>query len=155
LGYGGGRTYEGVNRIDSVLDSRDADFILIMEGANDPGWGVSASTTRANLQIMIEKSIEKSIEPIIATITPNTAAANGYIIPNDYNPAIKLLALEKGIGLADQYAALVGNWANYHSGDEQHLNDTGEQVMAQTWFDAFLNSRSPNSIAPILHLLLE
>ena len=138
-GYGGERTDQGVNRIDSVLDSREADFILIMEGANDLGAGVSASTTKANLRIMIEKSQGKDTEPIIATVTPNTARSDGYIIPNNYNPAIRSLALEKDIALADQYTALVGNWSGYNSGDGLHLNDVGERVMAQEWFDAILN----------------
>ena len=146
-GYGGEITYQGVNRIDSVLDSRQADFILIMEGANDLGWGVSASTVKANLRIMIEKSLAKNTEPIIATVTPNTARSNGYIIPNSFNPAIKALALEKNIALADQYAALVGNWSNYHSGDGLHFNDAGERILAQTWFDAIMNGDCPAFVA--------
>ena len=135
-GYAGESTHQGVNRIDSVLDSREADFILIMEGANDLPAGVSASTTKANLRIMIEKSQGKNTEPIIATVTPNTQRSDGYIIPNNYNPAIKSLASEKNIALADQYKALVGNWSGYNSGDGLHLNDDGERVMAQAWLDA-------------------
>ena len=137
-GYAGESTHQGVNRIDSVLDSREADFILIMEGANDLYAGVSASTTKANLRIMIEKSQGKNTEPIIATVTPNTRRSDGYIIPNNYNPEIKSLASEKDIALADQYTALVGNWSGYNSGDGLHLNDDGERVMAQAWFDAIL-----------------
>lgn len=144
-GHRGEPTHEGVNRIDSVLDSRAADLILIMEGANDLYDGVSAETTKANLQFMIEKSQAKNTEPIIATVTPNTDRSDGYIIPNNYNPKIKSLALEKGIALADQYTALVGNWSGYNSGDGLHLNDQGERVMAQAWFDAILNSGFPYS----------
>lgn len=149
-GFAGEQTYEGVNRIDSVLDSRAADFILIMEGANDLYNGVSAKTTKANLQFMIEKSQAKNTEPIIATVTPNTDRSDGFIIPNNYNPDIKSLALEKDIALADQYTALVGNWSGYNSGDGLHLNDAGEQVMAQAWFDAILNSdfSSTNNALP-------
>lgn len=137
-GSAGERTFEGVNRIDSVLNSREADFILIMEGANDLYSGVPAKTTNANLQFMIEKSQGKNTEPIIATVTPNTVRSDGNIIPNEYNPNIKSLALGKGIALADQYMALVGNWSGYNSGDGLHLNDAGERVMAQAWFDAIL-----------------
>ncbi len=135
-GFGGERTYQGVNRIDSVLDSRQADIILIMEGANDLASGVSASTTKANLRIMIQKSKAKDTKPILATVTPNTNRSDGHIIPNNYNPAIKALASEEGIVLADQYAALVGNWSAYNSGDGLHLNDDGERVMAQVWLDS-------------------
>ena len=139
-GYSGERTYQGVNRIDSVLDSREADFILIMEGANDLYAGVSAATTKANLQIMSEKSRENNTEPILATITPNTARADGDTIENFYNPEIESLALEEGITLADQYSVLVGNWSDYQSGDGLHLNDAGEWVMAQAWFGMSLVS---------------
>ena len=157
-GYGGERTYQGVNRIDSVLTSRDADFILIMEGANDLYAGVSASATKANLGIMIDKSLARQTEPIIATVTPNTAPnqPEGYKIPTEYNPAIKYLASEKGITMADQYAALVGNWSSYNSGDGLHLNDSGERVMAQRWYNAILDHGLPRpfAIAPIINLLL-
>jgi lysophospholipase L1-like esterase len=157
-GYGGERTYQGVNRIDTVLDSREADFILIMEGANDLYSGLSASATKTNLSIMIDKSLAKQTVPIIATVTPNTAPnqPDGYIIPASYNPAIKSLASEKGVVLADQYAALVGNWSGYNSGDGLHLNDSGEWVMAQTWFNAIMDHGLPRpfTVAPMLKLML-
>ena len=160
-GYWGERSYQGVNRIDSVLDSRVADFILIMEGANDLYEGVSAATTKANLQIMIEKSRLKNTLPIIATITPNTARYDGDLIPVSYNPAIKDLAVETEVALSDQYEALVVDWTGYNSGDNLHLNDVGEQVVARTWFETILDNGliSPNpetiSIVPILNLLLD
>jgi len=160
-GYGGERTYQGVNRIDSALNSREAHFILIMEGANDLYAGISASTTKANLRIMIRKSKAKETEPIIGTVTPNTARSDGYIIRDSYNPSIRSLASEENISLSDQYAALAGSWSSYNSGDGLHLNDSGERIMAQTWFNSLLSHGLPEPehdpqiiIAPIMQLLL-
>lgn len=140
-------TYEGVNRIDMALNRHYpfADFILIMEGANDLSAGISSNTIYFNLKSMIDKSQAKNTTPIIATVTPNSSHPNSDIIPNDYNPEIRLLAIEYDIALADQYTALIGNWSGYHSGDGLHLNDIGEMVMAQVWFDAILNIGFPTS----------
>ncbi|MGB5985972.1 MAG: SGNH/GDSL hydrolase family protein [Desulfobacterales bacterium] len=155
-GYGGERTDQGVNRIDTVLDSREADFILIMEGSNDLYSSVSSMTTRANLRIMIEKSRAKFIAPMVATLPPNTARSDGNLIPTSYNPAIESLAAEKGIALADQYDALSGNWAAYNSGDGVHLSDAGEEVVAQTWLDTLMQYGKLDPVmTPILQLLLE
>jgi lysophospholipase L1-like esterase len=107
---------------------------------------------------MIDKSVAHQTEPIIATVTPNTARSDGYIIPNYYNPAIRSLASDKGVALADQYAAMASNWTSYNSGDGLHISDAGERVMAQTWLNVMdlsrINSTIPN-IAPIIKYLLE
>ena len=71
-GVGGESTPEGVNRIASVLASRFADYILIMEGANDVLNGISENATRTNIGIMIDRSRQRNVIPIVGNITPNT-----------------------------------------------------------------------------------
>ena len=156
-GWGGEDTVAGVNRIDTVLDSREGDFILIMEGTNDLVHSISSTTTQTNLRIMIDKSRAKRTAPVIATIPPNTSTQyNGDLVSTHYNPAIRSLALEKGIPLADQYAALNSRWADYTSGDGIHLNDLGEKVMAQTWLNTLMGAGKLDPVlTPILQLLLE
>ena len=152
-GVGGEWTEDGVNRIDGVLSSRSAQFILIMEGANNIisyGDG-SANQVKFDLGVMIDKARASGVEPILATVTPisgrNTPALNDLI---------KGLAIEKNVLLADQYTAINSNLALYGSGDGIHINATGDDKMADTWMTTL--KRNPLvwrfNIAPIFLLLL-
>jgi len=126
----------GLNRIDSVLETGSSKYILILEGTNDPCWMVPVSDTIFNLDRLIDKSRTYNVEPILATLTPDTTSppiCGTKPIDSEYNPAIKNLASQRGVILADQYAAVIGNWASL-TGDGLHPNDQGYQVMAQKWF---------------------
>ncbi len=150
-GYGGERTNVGLDRIDSTLASRRAQYILIMEGTNDILAGISTATTVFNLSQMIVKSRKAFVEPILATVTPCTiseawAADRNNIIANDLNVKIRQLAINKNVVLADQYNNLspppngTGWETIYNSGDGLHLSDEGERRVAKTWFDSLLVS---------------
>lgn len=165
-GYSGERTCcvggnDGLSRIDSVLNSRNADFILIMEGANDLYQGLSSSTTKSAISAMVDKARAKNVTPIIATITPNTARGLGFDsqIRRSYNPKIRDLAREKTVLIADQYDAVAGGWRSvpYNSGDGLHVSNRGYQKIAGEWFRVFESQdffeNKPN-ITPILNLLL-
>jgi len=90
-GLGGETTVHGVNRISGVLSGTTPRFILIMEGANDVGEGISSATTRFNLSVMIDKSRAGGATPIISTITPRTPEGQFLNIQNDYNASIHCL----------------------------------------------------------------
>ena len=147
-GYGGESTSNGVNRINSVLSNNSgAGYTLIMEGTNDYWYGISHQTTVTNLGIMIDKSRQYSIEPIVATITPDTQANGaGKNIPS-LNSLIRAKASQKGAQLADQYNACVGNWGDLASppGDYLHPNNSGYQVIAQTWFNKIPHNQPPQA----------
>lgn len=134
-GEGGEYTTEGVGRITEVLRSRSADLILIMEGANDVKGGVSAQTVQTNIRIMIIKSLQHGVTPIVGTITPNTRETRFDLWTRDvFNPRIISVAASMGVRLADQYEALRPGWEsiplNY---DKLHPNYSGYQVIAETW----------------------
>ena len=154
--------------IDVVLDSREADMILILLGANDPYDGISASTTKFNLSEMIDKSRDRGVTPVLGTITPNSSGNLLDLDPrtnDDYNPLIRTLAEEKKVPLAEHYEAMDQNWdLLYTSGDGLHLNDEpGNKKLAQNWHKAIMKyltdpdpepEPEPVIISPILHLLL-
>ena len=153
-GVGGETTPEGVNRITTVLKSRPANFILIMEGTNDVRNGISSSTTRTNIGIMIDKSLSWSVVPIMATIPPNSEPTHPIFedrIAYDYNPKLLSLAQEKKVRLADQYKALRPEWPILNS-DNIHPNLEGYKRVAQTWFGAIY----PAAVVPVwaIRLLL-
>jgi lysophospholipase L1-like esterase len=136
-GVGGEKTYEGITRINSVLSNPYADYILILEGTNDY-WHIDYETTIFNLGWMIDESLDQGVTPILSTLTPDTLNPEKPIA-TEYNPAIRELAAQKGVTLADQYAAVIGGWPTPYAdspGDGLHPNQVGYNVMAQTWFTA-------------------
>ena len=123
-------TSRGVGRIDSILDQSQPEYILILEGTNDLFAGISIPTTIFNLSVMIDKSRGRNVEPIIATLSPDLRG-NIKNVEINYNPEIMNLAEQKGVLLADQYNALIGeNWDS----DGIHPNDLGYRLMAREWF---------------------
>jgi len=137
LNYGnmGEASYMGATRIGGVLNESDADYILILEGTNDIHYGISPESTIYNLGVMIDKSLAYDAIPVLSTLTPDTKASNPEKnIPTVYNPKIVDLSAEKGVTLCDQYNEIVGNWSSL-TYDGIHPNDSGYQVMAQTWFN--------------------
>lgn len=155
-GWGGEATKIGVNRIDSVLASRDADYILILEGTNDLLGGLSITTARTNLGIMIDKSRQAGIEPILSELPPLSCPkmCGGSGLVTLLNSEIKTLAEEKNVVLSKLLEPLEADWETvYTSGDGIHLNDDGYVVMADVWYDSLKKAIGTN-ISPILDLLL-
>ncbi len=132
-GRSGEKTPAGVGRIDSVLAAFPANLILIMEGTNDVRTGISLETTKYNLQAMINKAKSAGATPVLSTLTPSDQGGSPTLIPGAWNPMIKSLASSNGIRLADNYAAVVANWDRLRA-DGIHPNDSGYQVIANTWF---------------------
>ncbi len=161
-GIGGERSTGGVGRIGSVLNSRPADYILIMYGANDLYAGISSSTTRANLGSMIDQSKARNVIPIISEITPNIAA-NGVFdgpIAVDYNPKLKSVAAEKDTKIVLMFFEMRADWESlYNSGDGLHLSNTGYEKMSQEWFEVleqvYLINSNTNFIPFLIPLLLD
>lgn len=139
-GYGGERTTSGVSRLKTILSYYGSiyDYCLLMEGANDLYGGISPKTTAFNMGIMVDACRSSNATPILATITKNTNTYYGYRIYTDYNPEIIKVADQKNVILADQYGAVNPTWLQLTSGDGLHLNDTGDQVMAKTWYEALI-----------------
>ncbi|TKB05744.1 GDSL-type esterase/lipase family protein [Desulforhopalus sp. IMCC35007] len=126
------RTYQGIERIDEVLNTIPADAILIMEGTNDIRSGYPIQTTRLNLQLMIDKAKAKGVEPILATLTPSNQANSEFLIPKLYNPMIRKLAKDNNITLVDQFTAIEKKWPALNL-DGIHPNDDGYFYLAETW----------------------
>lgn len=153
-GISGETTYGGLSRINTVLSSRAADYILIMEGANDLYEGISPATTTANLKAMITRAKAKNVTPVLGNITPN-AKTSGFdsLVSGSYNPSISIMAGQNSTWLADQYEALRPDWTSVPlNHDGLHPNLLGYQIMAQTWLDTLLAANA--AIVPVLHLLL-
>ena len=132
LGIPGERTYQGVDRIITALNTIPADIILIMEGTNDIRSGYPWQTTKLNLQLMIDTAKAKGVIPVLSTLTPSDQRNSENLIPNRYNPMIRELAEENGVILVDQFAAVAQVWDSLND-DGIHPNDAGYLYLAKTW----------------------
>jgi len=156
-GVGGESTPEGVNRISSVLGSRAAHYVLIMEGANDVLNGISASTTSENIGIMIDRSRQRHVIPIVGNITPNTMNATyDSRVRNVYNPEVEKIVAAKEVSLARQFEALRPEWETYplHYGDHLHPNIDGYRRIATTWCNVIVEVNRPKPPVGAYMLLL-
>ncbi len=139
------KTFEGLSRIDSVIQQDKALYILLMEGTNDIiHINISVETSKFNLEQMIKKCIQFKMFPFIATIIPRNDMFWYFKFYRDkifkLNDYIRQLATDYSILLADQFEAFYeypeedGGWKSLLS-DENHPNEKGYQLMAETWFN--------------------
>jgi len=132
-GLAGERTSDGLSRISSVLNETSADFLLLLEGANDVIAGISHQTLVQNLGLMIDKCQAKGVSPLLATMTPDEKYGNTSLINATINPEIKTLATEKNVTLVDLYSVVADSWAAW-SWDGLHPNYDGMSAIAYAWY---------------------
>lgn len=149
-GRGGSTTVLGYALIDDTLDLEpDAQYLLLMYGANDKFNGVSANTTKANLKGIIGTALsEYGVSTYLSTITPNTKRPElnfNQSLVAYYNPRIRDLASELGVPLVDNYPVMCGgtgnscpSWPSYTT-DGLHIGSTGYTVMTDVWFTAIID----------------
>ena len=151
-GYGGEDTRVGVNRIESVLNSQESDYVLIMEGTNDQWRGLSADTTAKNLGYMVDKCRAWGTIPILGNLTPADRDTSNQI-PNIYNPAIADVAQQKDAIFVDHYSAVVDRWHELHY-DSVHPNLEGYEEIAKTWYHTLVELINPPFNIGAIQLLL-
>ena len=154
-GVRGASTADGVARIDALLDATTPQFVLIMEGTNDLLF-LSPNTVYRNIAYMVDATLARGEVPVLGTIPPDSYNAvqnlNKPIV--ETNVLLRHLARDRGIGLADHYAALVGNWSNL-TYEGLHPNLAGYEVMARTWFTPVHDRINAMTSLPWLMLLLD
>jgi lysophospholipase L1-like esterase len=169
-GYGGttsgysevtGTPNDGVGRIQSILQSSASEFpsaqniVLIMYGTNDPSQGIPSDATGFNVGIMIDKAIVEGFLPVVATVPPRVnedVGARNYFIKENAAGKATVVDVNKKITDAESekgYALLY---------DGIHPSLEGYDVIAQAWFDDFLEAAITQQapvILPIISYLLD
>jgi lysophospholipase L1-like esterase len=153
-GVGGELSGTGVSRLPGVLRADRPGFVLIMEGTNDAGRGLTAGAIVANLETMIAHVQNNHSVPVIATIPPNfreDRAAQAVI--GEANPMIRSLASARNIVLAEIFDGMndrsLFSTPQERVIDPLHPNERGYAVMAGIWFDAMQRAiPAPLSGAP-------
>lgn len=143
-GIGGERTFEGLGRINSVLNEHNAQYILIMEGTNDVLFGYSTESIIFNLREMLRRSKNYGTTSISGNLNPrrDSKGLNNHT-KEVVNPAINALASDEDVVLADHYKELSEDVEAYINPDDCHPNGAGYELMSEVWFnaiDSMLNS---------------
>jgi lysophospholipase L1-like esterase len=132
-----------------VLAQAGVGYVIVLEGINDLGHAgtsaplsetVSADDLIVGLKQLIERSHEKGVKIIGATLTPFEGAANGYFTPEK---EIKRKAVNDWIRTGKAFDGVIDFdkavrdpshpdrvLAAYDSGDHLHPSDAGYQAMA-------------------------
>ena len=143
-GVPGEPTWEAVSRIHSVLDNDLALYLLLMEGTNDVSTlDYSLDSVIFNLRQILNACLDRSGFPLISTIIPRARdrwTASAKARTTELNRKIVDLASELQVFIVQNYDAFInfpasaGGHEALISSDNLHPNDTGYQVMAETWF---------------------
>jgi lysophospholipase L1-like esterase len=143
---------EGARKTRETLGWYDPTYVLILYGTNDwhdqacQGRPPTSCYTIEALGDMIDDVKDWDSLPIVATIppvNPNRAPASRNTWYDQLNVAIKALAQQKGVPVADMNADFkaAGNLASLFA-DDVHPNDAGYQILAQGWFKAITRGRA-------------
>ena len=145
-GFPGEKTYQGIIRIDDVLQKHSAQYLLLMEATNDViHKEISIDTVIFNLREMVRKCLEAGVFPTLATIIPRRDRLWAFPHIRErltaVNEGIRSLAADLTISFVDMfdtfndYPAEDGGLLSLLSGDLHHPSIKGYQVMAEEWFD--------------------
>ncbi|MGM0466002.1 MAG: GDSL-type esterase/lipase family protein [Acidobacteriota bacterium] len=146
-GKGWEYTAGGLSRINSVINTDQAKTIFIMEGTNDAkDTTVSISTAAYNLEQMANRCLNLNMKVFLGTIIPRMGW-QGIIEERirALNRKITAIASGPSIHLADIFNAFLDyppGWI-YLFSDTTHPNETGYQIMAQTWYGAYVKTLPP------------
>lgn len=129
-GLSGETSAGGLRRIDWVLQ-RKVDVMILELGGNDGLRGIELSSTKENLQKIIDKALVKypKIKILIAgmQVPPNL----GTDYTNEFQTIYPSLAKENSIPLIPMILDKVGENTNLMQSDQIHPNIEGHKVVAE------------------------
>lgn len=134
-------TFEGVNRIDTVMAAERPDYVLLMEGTNDLSLYVDPATVAYNVYYVAYKILLWGGKPVVGTITPDTrygssdwkniSLTNQYISYYVNNTPLMCLS--------DQNSWITPYWNAGYNDDGLHPNYYGYWIMAAIWYYSMYN----------------
>lgn len=148
-GRGGQTAAEGANVVLSALVLYKPGYLLVLYGANDVIRGHSQNETINALRSIIRTAWSQLTIPIVGTLTPMSGPYIGYLARIEaLNEQILQMAAEEGAFVADLYAAFQPDPASLLL-EGLHPTAEGSQVIASTFFDAFLMAKRPAAPEPL------
>jgi lysophospholipase L1-like esterase len=132
-----------------VVDER-ADYVVILGGANDIGWGFNPATIAQNLTTIYDKALNEGIVPVACSV-PSILGFDTLIAPRlRLNRMIHTEARKRKLAFVDFFAATADPHNNRlsedYSADGLHLNSKGYELMGkylfENWLKALLDRRT-------------
>jgi len=143
-GVSGELTEDMLRRFERQVIKNRPNYVIILGGTNDLGWGVSIDRIMANLTRMYQTAQKADIVPIACAI-PSILGADEFIPPRlELNRRIQEAAKEMKIPFADLFtptADSFGRLRQQYSQDGLHLNREGYRKIAQTLFDSVFKEK--------------
>ena len=137
-GVVGELTEDMLDRFDRDVVKAEPDFVVILGGSNDLGWGVDPQSVAGNLAEMYREAVGHGIRPIACSV-PSVLGFDDGIPPRlVLNRLIKEYSAEHGQICVDLFAATcdsaTGRLREEYSSDGLHLNASGYEAMAEAIF---------------------
>ncbi|MCX6992590.1 MAG: SGNH/GDSL hydrolase family protein [Kiritimatiellaeota bacterium] len=134
-GYPGASSGEVLDACYNILDDNKPGYMLILVGVNDLIMGYGEEVPAVNIRIMVQACKDNKTIPVIATLTP---VFYSYARLSDgverLNDKIRQIASDLDVALVDLNSAFDNN-PIYMQTDGLHPNETGNAVMAVTFYD--------------------
>ncbi len=141
-GISGDLTSGMIERFSKDVVEEKADYVIILGGTNDIGWGFEPAMIALNLTTMYDTALSKSIAPVACSI-PSILGFDQLISPRLHlNSVIRREAKKRSMAFVDLFTATADPESNRlsedYSADGLHLNSEGYQRMGGYVFDKWL-----------------
>jgi lysophospholipase L1-like esterase len=129
-GIGGERTGQGKGRISNVLAAHpDAEYVLIMEGANDLWWYIPFEDMVDAVHQMVLICLGNRRIPVILAVPPTL---DGFQVKIDLlNDTYREYCKQNGLLFIEGYCEQLRQRTDVFEPNWVHLNDAGYKVLAQ------------------------
>ena len=143
-GINGDLTSGMLERFSREVVDEKADYVIILGGANDIGWGFDPAIIAHNLTTMYDTARNKGIGAVACSV-PSILGFDGLIPPRLHlNRMIRTEAEKSSIVFVDLFTATADPRNNRlsedYSADGLHLNMKGYQRMGKYMFDKWLRA---------------
>jgi hypothetical protein len=152
-GHWGWKADEILSKMNSWLTQYTPDMVLLHIGTNDCIGGQNTSSTQNEITQIITnlRNDNPKVVLFLATLIPCNQSANASNLVKDLNTKIKTMSSQlttqaSPVILVDQFTGIDASKDLY---DGIHQGATGEEKMAQKWFDAidkYLTSTQTNKM---------
>lgn len=143
-GINGDLTSGMLERFSRDVVEEKADYVIILGGANDVGWGFDTAMIAHNLTTIYDTARNKGIVAVACSV-PSILGFDELIPPRLHlNRMIRTEAEKRSITFVDLFTATADPRNNRlsedYSADGLHLNTKGYQQMGKYMFDKWLRA---------------